>query len=42
MVYVGRDDGNQVQEIFAALEAMGLDVIPLFLQREDHLRSTLL
>ena len=37
VVYVGRDDGNQVQEIFAALEAMGLDVIPLFLQREDHL-----
>ena len=37
VVYVGRDDGNQVQEIFGALETMGLDVIPLFLQREDHL-----
>ena len=36
VVYVGRDDGNQVQEAFQALDAMGLDVIPLFLQREDH------
>ena len=37
VVFVGRDDGNQVQEAFRAFEAMGLDVIPLFLQREDHL-----
>ena len=37
VVYLGRDDGDQVQEAFHALEAMGLDVIPLFLQREDHL-----
>ena len=39
VVYLGRDDGNQVQEAFRALDAMGLDVIPLFLQREDHLTS---
>ena len=37
VVYVGRDDGNQVQEAFRALEEMGLDVIPLFMQKEDHL-----
>ena len=36
VVYVGRDDGHQVQEAFRALEAMGLDVIPVFLQKEDH------
>ncbi len=37
VVYVGRDDGNRVQEAFRAYEAMGLDVVPLFLRREDHL-----
>ena len=36
VVYVGRDDGNQVQEAFRALETMGLDVVPVFMQREDH------
>ena len=37
VVYLGRDDGNQVQEAFRVLDAMGLDVIPLFLQQEDHM-----
>ena len=41
VVYLGRDDGYQVQEAFRALDVMGLDVIPLFLQREDHLTSNL-
>lgn len=37
VVYIGRDDGNQVQEAYEALAALGLDVIPIFLQKEDHL-----
>ena len=37
LVYMGRDDGNQVQEAFRALEAMGLDVVTVFMQKEDHL-----
>ena len=41
VVYMGRDDGNQVQEAFCALDAMGLDVIPVFLQKEDHLTSNM-
>ena len=36
VVYVGRDDGNQVQEAFRALAAMGVEVIPLFLLRDDQ------
>ena len=36
VVYVGRDNGNQVQEAFCAYEAMGLDAPLLFLQKEDH------
>lgn len=36
IVYVGKDDGNQVQEGFRALEAMGVDVIPIFLQKDDQ------
>lgn len=36
VVYVGKDDGNVVQEGFRALEAMGVDVIPVFLQRDDQ------
>ena len=41
VVYLGRDDGNQVQEAYCALDAMGLNVIPVFLQKEDHLTSNL-
>lgn len=37
VVYVGRDDGSRVQEAYAAFEEMGLDVIPVFLQKEDQL-----
>ena len=41
VVYLGRDDGYQVQAAFQALDDMGLDVIPLFLQREDHMTSNM-
>lgn len=36
IVYVGRDYGYRVQEAFRAYAAMGIDVIPVFLQYEDH------
>lgn len=36
VIYVGKDDGNRVQEGFRALEAMGAKVIPVFLERDDQ------
>lgn len=36
VVYVGKDDGNRVQEGFRALESMGADVIPVFLLQDDQ------
>ena len=36
VVYVGVDDGNQIQEAFHALEKIGADVIPVFLLRDDQ------
>lgn len=36
IVYLGRDYGYQVQEAFSAWEELGIDVIPVFLQKDDH------
>ena len=41
VVYVGRDDGNQVQEAFRAFQAMGVEVIPLFLLQDDQATCSL-
>ncbi len=36
IVYIGKDYGYEVQEAFRAFDAMGVDVIPVFLQRDDQ------
>ena len=36
IVYLGKDFGYQVQEAFRAWEALGIDVIPVFLQKDDQ------
>lgn len=41
VVYVGKDDGNRVQEGFRALESIGADVIPVFLQQDDQVTCSI-
>ena len=35
ILYIGKDFGYQVQEAFRAFDEMGIDVIPVFLQRDE-------